>query len=370
MKTQLLCYLVWLGGIITSHTQTVTTFTAGTPDDAIILDNNGNIYCSNYMGDAVFKFSPVGEVSTFISGLISPNGLAFNTNQELYVCDGQGNVIHKYDIDGNLLASYPITGHPSGIVKSFDDESMIFTLYTGSKILRLAPDGTITDISVAAELNGPVGLAYDESGKLFVGNYNDRNIYNVLANGDLEYIAQVPTDGGAYPNLGFITYGQGKIFGTSMGSDKIYAVNPDGIEDYVLFAGSSQGNADGDISEATFHTPNGIYYDSTEDKLYVTDFGTKNLRIISGLVLGNENPDGFQGVQVVPNPVGDEFEIKTSLPFDETFAVTVYDVTGKIVFENDLMHIAEKIYTSTWSKGSYFVHIKDKEGVLVKQILK
>ncbi|GAH22230.1 unnamed protein product, partial [marine sediment metagenome] len=35
---------------------------------------------------------------------------------------------------------------------------------------------------------------------------------------------------------------------TNLGSDKIYAINPDGIDDYTLFAGSVSGGIDGDIS--------------------------------------------------------------------------------------------------------------------------
>ena len=74
------------------------------------------------------------------------------------MCDGQGNTIYKYDIDGNLLNTYPVSGHPSGIVKSFTDETMIFTEYNGSKINRLELDGIVTEISSATDLNGPVEI--------------------------------------------------------------------------------------------------------------------------------------------------------------------------------------------------------------------
>lgn len=370
MKTTFLLFTALLIGSYMSQSQTVTTFADGTPDDAIVVDASGNIYCSNYVGDTIFKFTPEGEVSSFITGLNTPNGLAFNSNQELFICDGQGNTIYKYDINGNLLSSYPIVGHPSGIVKSKDDESMIVTLYTGNKIKRLDTDGTITDYSIAAELNGPVGIAYDDSGDLYIGNYNDRKVYRVLGLTDLEYVAEVPTDGGAYPNLGFITYGQGKLWGTSMGSDKIYTINPNAVDDVTLFAGTTQGGEDGDISTATFNTPNGIYYDQVTDKLYVTDFGTKNLRIISGLVLGNNDSDSILGFQVVPNPIEDKFEIKTGLPLGETYSVKVFDVLGKLIFQNHQMRDSEKISTLTWSKGSYLVQLKYKERWLVKQIVK
>ena len=34
---------------LSAFSQTVTTFTGGTPDDALVLDDNGNIYCWKYI---------------------------------------------------------------------------------------------------------------------------------------------------------------------------------------------------------------------------------------------------------------------------------------------------------------------------------
>ena len=361
----------FLLGHLFTLAQTVTTFSDGTPDDGIALDIQGNIYCSHYMGDTVFRFTPSGDMTPFITGLNTPNGLAFNSNEELYVCDGQGNTIYKYDINGNQLASYPITGHPSGIVKSFNDDSMIFTLYNGNKIMHLETDGTITEISAAPELSGPVGIVYDDGGNLFVGNYNNRMIYKILENGDLEYIAQLPTEGGTFPNLGFITYGQGKLWGTVMGNDKIYSVNPNEVDSYTLFAGSTQGTMDGDISVATFHTPNGIYFDEPNDRILVTDFGTKNLRIISGVTLGN---DQFQindtAVAVVPNPVANVFEIKFEDQGISAYGLKVYDGLGKLILDEENIRPNSKIDASSWNNGVYFLKIQTENGIIQKKILK
>lgn len=370
MHKQLFLILAFLIGSFIAQSQTVSTLFEGTPDDGITLDSNGNIYAAHYLGDTVFKFTPEGEMTPFITGLNTPNGLAFNSNEELYVCDGQGHAIYKYDIDGNLLTAYPITGNPSGIIKSFDDDSMIFTIHTHNSIHKLAPDGTITDISLAPEIDTPVGLAMDENGTLYVGNYSNRKIYKVLENGDVSYIAQLPTDGGALPNLGFITYGQGKIWGTTMGSDKIFHVNPNGIDDYTLFAGSVQGSADGDISVATFNTPNGIYYDSIDDKIYVTDFGTKDLRIISGVVLGNDDLSQKNTFLVMPNPVKEAFQIKSQNLLFEKIEVAIYDVIGGMIYKNKQHTFDKEINSSEWSQGVYLIHIKTPEGVFVKRILK
>lgn len=371
MKNLFLFTTAFLIGHLFLNAQTVTTFTEGTPDDAIVLDNDGNIYCSNYTGDTVFKFSPTGEETAFITGLNTPNGLAFNSNQELYVCDGQGNKIYKYDLAGNLLATYLVTGHPSGIVKSFDDDSMIFTLYLGNLVKRLAPDGTITTVSSSTELSGPVGIVYDENGNLFVGNYNNRKIFKVEENGDLEYIAQLPTEGGTYPNLGFIAYGQGKLWGTIMSNHKIYSINPNSVDDYTLFAGSTPGNNDGDISVATFNIPNGIYFDEADGTMYITDFGSKNLRIISGITLGNDEfSDAENYLIIAPNPAKNYFEIQFSGKRFTTFELKIYDASGKLVYENSHQEIFHKIDTSSWNNGIYLLEITTKEGTLRKKLLK
>jgi len=371
MKNLFLFTSAFLFGHLILSAQTVTTFTEGTPDDAIVLDNDGNIYCSNYVGDTVFKLSPTGEATAFITGLNTPNGLAFNSNQELYVCDGQGNKIYKYDLAGNLLATYPVTGHPSGIVKSFDDDSMIFTLYMGNLIKRLAPDGTITTVSSSSELSGPVGIVYDENGNLFVGNYNNRKIFKVQKNGDLEYIAQLPTEGGQYPNLGFIAYGQGKLWGTIMGNHKIYSINPNAVDDYTLFAGSTPGNNDGDISVATFNIPNGIYFDEGAGTMYITDFGSKNLRIISGITLGNDEfSEAENNLIIVPNPAKNYFEIQFSGKQFTSFELKVYDTAGKLIYENNHQEISHKIDTSSLKNGTYLLEITTEEGALRKRLLK
>ena len=365
---KLLLTTAFFSVLFLAKAQTVTTFTEGTPDDAIAVDASGNIYCSNYVGDTVFKFTPTGEMTPFITGLNTPNGLAFNDNQELFVCDGQGNTIYKYDLDGNEIASYSAPGHPSGIVKSFDDDSMIFTLYQTNEIKRLAADGTITDVSLAAELNGPVGIVYDDNGNLFIGNYNNRAIYKVEENGDLTYIAQLPTEGGTYPNLGFITYGDGKLWGTVMGNHEIFTINPEGVDDYTLFAGSDQGGEDGDISNATFNIPNGIYYDANSDNLLVTDFGSKNLRIISGIVLSTSELKK-NDIAILPNPAKDYFRIVTNSEEFLSVKLSVFNALGVLVYQNDNVSAHQQIDVSSWAKGHYFVKIQNEAGTFFKQIV-
>ncbi|WP_299227604.1 SMP-30/gluconolactonase/LRE family protein [uncultured Psychroserpens sp.] len=368
MKKITFTLFVYLCFVSLINAQDVTTFFDGTPDDAIVVDSNGNIYCSNYVGDSVFKFTPEGVGTAFITGLITPNGLAINSNNELFVCDGQGNRIYKYDLDGNLITFYNHLGHPSGIIKSPNSDAMIFTEYLGNKINMISSTGIVTEISSAPQLAGPVGIAFDENDNLYVGNYNNRTIYKVLPNGDLDFVALLPNEGGTIPNLGFITYAQGRIWATIMGNNKIYMVNPNGINDFEVFAGSSQGGADGDISIATFNTPNGITFNDAEDTMYVTDFGTKNLRIISNIALSNEEFElDNRLIQIFPNPVKDKIKIQTFEAIDIE-VVRLYNLEGKLVSEQHTP--SHEIDLSSMMAGVYFIEISTNKGVVNKKIIK
>jgi sugar lactone lactonase YvrE len=358
-----------------AYSQTVTTFTDGTPDDAIAIDSDGNIYCSNYVGDTVFKFTPSGDMSPFVTGLNTPNGLAFNSNGDLYVCDGQGDTVYKYDAAGNQIGAYPIAGHPSGMIKSFDSEDMIFTTLQPNRIYRLSTSGVISEMSSAPGLNGPVGLAYDDNGVLYVGNYTDREIYKVLANGDIEFVATVPTDGGQFPNLGFIAYGRGMLWGTTMGSDKIYSINPNEVQEVTLFAGNSQGSIDGDISQATFHTTNGILFNEAEDIMYITDFGSKNLRIISDWNLGNDNFELSEDkLQIYPNPSDGILQVSLSSNQASDYSLSIYNLMGQVLYfseeNSETPIISRALDVEFLDSGVYFVKVTFEGKEMTKRFIK
>ncbi len=353
---------------LTADAQKVNTFTSGTPDDAIILDNQGNIYCSNYTGNSIFKFNTSGIVTSFVTGLNTPNGLAFNSNEELYVCDGQANKIYRYDKNGNPLNSYGNSGHPSGILKSHDSDTMIFTEYLGNSINTLSPDGTITEISSDPLLVGPVGLSYDENNQLYVGNFNNRKIYKVAMDGSLTYVATV----GNTSNLGFIAFANGMLWGTVLGEHKIYKIDPNAIDEVEIFAGSSLGSKDGDITEATFNQPNGIQFNEEGDTLYITDFGSKNLRIVSfeTALSSSDEIKNENRCTLYPNPVENVVNFQIDNSSFKHVTINVYGPLGQKIYSSKFRSSKYKIDLSTWENGNYFVKISSNDYSETKKIIK
>ncbi|KAA3648902.1 MAG: T9SS C-terminal target domain-containing protein [Bacteroidetes bacterium] len=365
MKKIILIFLLFC--FKTSFSQYVTTIFNSNSiqiDDAIILDKYGNIYGSHYMGSNVHKIDKSGLVSIVKSGLNTPNGLAFDSHQNLYIVDNIGNRIYKIDSTGNQLLSITLNS-PSGIIKEIDSDTMIVTQYSGHAVRKIAPNGQVinTPMHYGFPLNGPVGMCYSQDSTLYIGNFGDRKIFKYV-NDTVVYIAQIPASGNV--NLGFLTYANGLLYGTSFQSDKIYEINPNYIDSVRILAGSIQGNIDGNLQTARFNNPNGIFASKGGDSLLVSDFNSGNIRLISGL--NNQiNPyyAPSKSLEIYPNPCNGEFAIKSK---DKFYQIEIVSLNGKSYFKNnfnpsDFIKIKENLPI-----GCYFILIKHKDYSLVKKL--
>jgi streptogramin lyase len=330
--------------------------------DDMIFDDEGNLYCSDYSGDSVFKRSPEGEVTVFSPGFDSPNGLAFDSQGNLFVCDNTADLIVKLSPNGDFLDSY-LAENPSGLIKKLDSDTLIFTQYSPNNTLnKLAPDGTIIEWFNSEELVGPVGLDYDDDGQLYVANYDNREIYKVFEN-ELEYLATVP--GPSTGVLGFISYGGGKLWATSWDDSEIYAVELNGTDIVQSFAGDGSGGTDGPIDIATFTSPNGILATASGDSIYISEYNTGKLRVISPNTLNNTfqiSQDSGERFQVFPNPTAGHVNVQSLLP--EVAQILVFDTYGRKVLAKSVMSSTMDFYLET--SGLYSVVAIYRDGSTVR----
>jgi sugar lactone lactonase YvrE len=185
----------------------------------VALDNRGTVYVAD-AGDSnrIRTIAPDGTVATFAGGregfqdgpgtaaaFHTPSALAFDHQGNLYVADTGNHAIRKVTKDGTVTT--------------------------------LAGDGAPGDldgIGRAARFNGPVGLAVDDAGIVYVADtYNDR-IRRIGRDGTVTTIA-----GSGHP-----------------------------------------GNADGAGAAASFDTPSAIVV-ATDGTLYVADTGNHAIRRIA-----------------------------------------------------------------------------------------
>lgn len=281
--------------------QTVTTLASGVGiDDALVLDSDGNLYGSNYDGSDIFKMTPDGVVSSFASGFNTPNGLAFDSQGLLYMADNVGNQIFKIQPDGTVTSFIDNFFNPSGLLFKEGTDTLIATSYMDNQLSTIATDSSVQIFSTETDYNGPVGLCYDEEGNLYIANYNDHKIFKMDTNGAFSFFAEPPGSG----PIGFITYANGYIYATMFNNHKIFKIDLTGTA--TLLVGSTAGSTDGDASVAKFNRPNGILASVTGDSLYVSDYGTKSLRLITdlqGTTSTASLDESALQLQILPNPM-------------------------------------------------------------------
>ena len=70
---------------------------------SLALDSIGNLYVSGG-GEfgSIVKVTPAGTVNTFANGITFPNGIAFGSNNNLYVAEGANGSIDEYTPSGQV----------------------------------------------------------------------------------------------------------------------------------------------------------------------------------------------------------------------------------------------------------------------------
>ncbi|MBT2185634.1 hypothetical protein [Sphingobium nicotianae] len=178
-----------------------------------------------------------------------PFAVAIDAGGTLYVADaGDTNRIRKIDRDGRVTTLPGAFDTPSGL--ALDKAGNLIVADTGANaIFRISPAGEVTMIAgdgiagfrdgpaSQARFNGPIGVAVDAEGNIYVADtYNDR-IRRIRSNGEVTTLA-----GGASPGFadgqgrdaafdtpcGLALDRSGALLVADMGNDAIRRVGTDG----------------------------------------------------------------------------------------------------------------------------------------------
>ncbi len=195
------------------------------------------------------------------SGLADPYGVAIDGKGHIYVSDGgERNTVSVLTPDGTVrLLAGGAEGYrdgvgaaasfntPSGI--ALDKQGNVYVADTGNHAIRkIAPDGTVTTLAgsgiagfadgkgAQAQFNGPVGVAVDEDGNVYVADtYNDR-IRRIAPDGTVSTVAGSGVPGIAdgigelaqFDTPCGIAVGRDGIYIADSRNDAVRRINPDG----------------------------------------------------------------------------------------------------------------------------------------------
>ena len=145
----------------------------------VIFDASGNLLVSNEFGNTVDRVSPMGAVTRGVVPMFpAPLDMRFDATGSLYVGDygsplTSGTNVFVYD--GSLTRTRTITGlqGPIGIALDLGGDVYVAN-YRGNNVVRVSPAGVSTEY--ATGLSGPHAIAFDPRGMLYVADYGNQRL--------------------------------------------------------------------------------------------------------------------------------------------------------------------------------------------------
>lgn len=286
----LFLFVLYCSNSIAQKTSVQTLISNFDGNGAISVDNQGNIYISEYgqwsgvqgNGTRVFKLNHQGKVLDTIHSLKSPMGTAVDRSGNFYVNNDnnmQRGEVLRISPSGERKVIATIEGWPSGM-NIDDDDNLYITNYNKGVVHRVSGKGNVTVLAEDERLLGCTGVDFVSSGEVVVSNFTTAKVYKINLSGEVVELAHIPDITIQNFGIGYITVYKDTIFATGIAVGKLFAIGLDGSVKEV--AGSSERNSkDGDGQLAAFNGPNGIRADKKNGILYISEYGgSKKIRKI------------------------------------------------------------------------------------------
>jgi uncharacterized repeat protein (TIGR01451 family) len=143
----------------------LVTLILAAPNSPADYDNRVN-------ADSVDRIQcPPGYVaSVFAEGLASPDGLALDPEDTLYVAEETSGRVSRIGADGGVLPVLSGLQYPEGI--AFDDQGNLYVVedVAAGRVIKRAADGTVTTLS--ADRDAPEGVVWAPDGVLYITESN------------------------------------------------------------------------------------------------------------------------------------------------------------------------------------------------------
>jgi sugar lactone lactonase YvrE len=201
--------------------------------EAIAADSSGNLYVADSGNERIRKIDAAGVISTFAgngrnafsgdgqqaskAGLSLPQGVAVDIHGNVYIADTGNNRVRKVNssgiistIAGNGKPGYSGDHGPATAAElngptrvAIDSAGDVYVSDNGNNVVRRISSGKITTVAgngqsgfsgdngpaTSASLANPQGLTLDESGALYIADFDNNRIRRVSRNGVISTFA-------------------------------------------------------------------------------------------------------------------------------------------------------------------------------------
>jgi sugar lactone lactonase YvrE len=228
------------------------------PDD-LVLGPDGSVYISDVRAGTIKQYTQDGRLNLILSGLSSPEGMAFLPDGSMVIAEQGTNRLLRYDFATNTVTPF------LDLVNQTSNLGVDGIFWNGSElIVPDSPNGTVLAVSVdgssvrqlASGFARPTGAWAEADGDLLIADENGNAIVRLHPDGSLEQVANVsvPDDVVADSN--------GNIFVVTIGDNALHVITAQDKQDIILVSGLID--------------PQGIIFD-VDGNLIVTDSGHHQL---------------------------------------------------------------------------------------------
>jgi secreted PhoX family phosphatase len=271
----------------------------------IAVDAAGNLFVAEDLNHRIRKLTPDGIITTVagngIPGFLGDGGAATSASLELGLLSSGVAV----DIAGNLFIADAFNNR----IRKVTPEGVITTV-AGNGVPGFSGDG---GLATSASMNGPVGVAVDAAGNLFIADYN--RVRKVMPSGVIITVAGNGTslfggDGSTataavlHAPIGLARDPAGNLFIADASNNRIRKVTPEGVITTVAGNGVPGFSGDGGpVTSASLNYPSGVAVDAAGN-LFIADAFNNRIRKVTpnGLIatVAGNGSQSFSGDGACP----------------------------------------------------------------------
>jgi trimeric autotransporter adhesin len=407
----------YAGSGVTGHTDSggVCTLAQFNHPWGLAFDGSGSLFIADHVNCSIRKISASGVISTYAGNtvmshtgdggpasaatMVRPAGIAFDAAGNLYIADGQGNDIRKISASGiiSTVAGTDTAGYsgdggqataamlndPIGV--AVDNIGNIYVADSGNNVIRkINTSGVISTFAgtgvsgysgdggpaINAKLAGPIGIAADAAGNIFVADNLNNVIRKINTSGTITTFAGNGTAGYS-GDTGIATAAQlflpnsitfdnaGNVYITDEGNNALRKVSAVGIITTVAGNGIAGYSGDGGpATSANMFKPMGVAIDTAKN-IYIADYINNVIRVVRTARTGVSDP-AFTwwpaAITIYPDPAEDHIQVAASGPGSNDLHLVVENTLGQKLWSAAVVANETKIDVSAFPPGCYIVN--------------